>query len=92
MISSAASAASKEQRWQTIIEKDDHRGRALLEKNAEGWIPMIYYSRTGNVTMVRYLIARGADGRKVDSDGWFPLLWAAAEGYLEIVNPLMFSP
>ena len=103
--SSAASAASKEQRRETIIENHDRRGRRLLrqkgfdpddlhELNDMGDTPMIVFCCwTGNLTMcrltmVRYLIARGADCRQQDENGGFPLYYAAACGDLEIIKLL----
>ena len=51
---------------------------------------MIYFSKSGNLKMVRYLHSRDADCRGTDSNGWFPgwfpLVWAAAGGHLEIVR------
>ena len=48
--------------------------------------PLIYFSAMGQVTMVRYLVYRGADGRTTDEDGRFPLFWAAANGRVETVH------
>ena len=98
-VSSAASAASKEQRWKRIIEKYDHQGRVLLTQNGfdpddvhkvnrHDRTPMLYFSALGHFNMVEYLIARGADCRKVDSNGWFPLLRAVRNGNLEILKLL----
>ena len=50
------------------------------------WTPMNWFVRWGNLQMCRYLLSRGADCRKRDSDGWFPLLWAASCGHLEIME------
>ena len=80
-------------------DEDDTTPRALLttagfdpddlnKENNRGYTPMAYYSYMGNVTMVRYLIARGADCRQTDSYGRFPLFWAAFKGHLEIVKLL----
>ena len=96
-ISSAASAASKEQRWKTIVENFDNRGRALLKNKGfdpnnvhkvdrHDRTPMLYFSETGNLQMVRYLLARGADCRKANWYGDFPLFVAAALGHLEIIK------
>ena len=78
--------------------------RALLEEKGfdpedvdkicdiSGWgsvTPMTYYSRRGNVTMIRYLIARGADCRAVALNGlWFPMFATAVGGHLEIMKLL----
>jgi len=82
-------------------EEEDHTARALLTTDGFDpddlnkvslqkwlWTPMIYYSANGNVTMIRYLIAHGADGRKIGNRGIFPLYSAAAYGHLEIVKLL----
>ena len=58
------------------------------KKDKKGRIPICYYVYKGNVTMVRYLIARGADCRKVDAKGISPLFVAAALGHLEIIKLL----
>ena len=50
--------------------------------------PLIYYSYLGDVTMVRYLIAHGADCRKTDQYECTPLYWAAMYGRLEIMKLL----
>jgi len=60
----------------------------LTKRDRVGRIPMTYYCSTGNVTMVRYLIARGVDCRRADQWGWCPMYWAAANGHLELVQVL----
>jgi len=60
----------------------------LNKRRWNGWIPMNYFSISGNVMMIRYLVAHGADWRKVDSNGYFPMLAAAAGGHLEIMQLL----
>ena len=77
-------------------EYDDNTARALLKrykydpddvnKDSYGLTPLTFFCCEGNFKMVQYLLSRGADCRKADSDGWFPLLWAAAYGHLEIVR------
>ena len=81
----------------TAEEEEDKTVRALLKKlgfdpndlnkrNKFGWTPLTYFSSKGNVTMIRYLIARGAVCRKTDKDGWSPLYVAALYGYFEIIK------
>ena len=98
---SAASAASKEQRWKTkIIEDYDSEGRNLLTQKGfdhnnvhqergfrDGiWTPLTYFCRWGYFKMVRYLVARGADSRQANNVGYFPMYYAAAHGHVEIVR------
>ena len=47
--------------------------------------PLIYFSCAGNLTMCRYALSRGADGRIRDQDGWSPMYWAAVKGHLDVV-------
>ena len=83
-------------------EEYDTTARALLKErkfdpedlnkacSIEDWYhpvtPLIYFCWKGNLEMVRYLIARGADCRKRDAKGCFPMFAAAAGGHLEIVR------
>ena len=60
----------------------------LNKRNEFGWTPLGYYTYKGNVTMVRYLIAHGADGQKTDAEGCCPLFVAAQRGHLEIMKML----
>ena len=60
----------------------------LNKKDKLGDTPMIYFIIDENVTMVRYLIAHGADCRTTDEGGRFPLYYAASRGHLEIVRLL----
>ena len=80
-------------------EEEDHTAQALLtedgfdrndlnQRDRGGRTPMTYYSGRGNVSMVRYLIARGADCRKTDMFGHFPLYVAACYGHLDIIKLL----
>ena len=83
-----------------VEEEQDKTARALLTEdgydpedlnkvdNMYGYTSLIYYSRTGNVTMVRYLILRDADGQTTDRDGCPPMQWAAANGHVEILKLL----
>ena len=81
----------------TAEEEEDTTVRALLteerfdpndlnKRNEFWWTPLTYFSYKGNVTMIRYLIARGADCRKTDAEGYFPLYIAAIYGHLEIIK------
>ena len=78
-------------------EEDDQTARALLtevgldpddvNRVCNYKLPMIYFSRHGNLRMCRYLFfRRGADCQKVDNLGCSPLYYAAAGGHLEIVR------
>ena len=55
-----------------------------------GWqttTPMIYFCCMGLVTMVRYLVYRGADGRTADTYyGRCPMYWAAANGHVDTIR------
>ena len=61
---------------------------SVSTRDGNGYTPMTYYCRRGNVTMVRYLIAHDADCRITDTDGYFPLYVAAYYGHLEIIKLL----
>ena len=58
------------------------------KEDKDGWTPMTYYSREGNVTMIRYLIACGIDGRKEDFHGWWPMYYAAYYGRVDVMTVL----
>ena len=79
-------------------DEDDKTARALLteegfdpndlkKRNEYDWTPICYYSYKGNVTMIRYLLARGADCRK-STGVCSPMFWAAFKGHLEIMKLL----
>ena len=81
----------------TAEEEEDTAVRALLtekgfdpndlkKRHAYGWTPLTYFSYKGNIAMIRYLTARGADCRKTDMFERFPLYVAAMEGHVEIVQ------
>ena len=81
----------------TAEEEEDKTVRALLteegfdpndlkKRHAYGWTPLTYFSYKGNIAMIRYLTARGADCRKTDMFERFPLYVAAMEGHVEIVQ------
>ncbi len=45
--------------------------------------PMSYFSRKGDLPMMRWLYMKGADTRDEDEGFWFPMCAAANRGYLE---------
>ena len=60
----------------------------LNERVNGGYTPLFWFIEQGNVTMVRYVIARGADCRQADPDGCSPMYYAAIYGRLEIMKLL----
>lgn len=51
--------------------------------------PLIYFCCTGNLTMCKYILSRGADSRKADDkNGCCPMYWAAWHDRLEICKLL----
>ena len=84
-----------------IVDADeDKKSRELLarvgfdpnkihkECRINGWstTPMIYFSAIGNLKMIQYLVSRGADCRKTNTNGGFPMYYAAAWGHIEVVQ------
>ena len=87
----AAAAGEEEEKDQTaraVLTEDGFEPDDLNKRDRRGRTPMIYYSGRGNVTMARYLIARGADCRKTDAEGCSPMLMAAYYGHVEIIKLL----
>lgn len=90
-------AAAKEEDYNDIaralLTKDEFYPDDLNKVSLKKWshTPLIYYSYKGNVTMCRYLIARGADCQKTDDTfGFSPLYVAAIWGHLEIMKLLFY--
>ena len=90
--SSSSSSEEEEEDYgrtaQALLKKEGFDPDDVSKLNIYGCTPMVYYSYMGNVTMVRYLIAHGADCRKIDRSGYSPMHWAAMYGHLEIIKLL----
>ena len=72
-----------------VFDSDDlNKLCDIVDDDGDTWsvTPVIWYCREGNSKMCRSLIARGADCRKTDKYGGSPMLYAAANGHLEIVQ------
>ena len=72
-----------------VFDSDDlNKLCDIVDDDGDTWsvTPVIWYCREGNSKMCRSLIARGADCRKTDKYGGSPMLYAAANGHLEIAQ------
>ena len=54
-----------------------------------GETPLHTASRNGHLSVVKYLISRGADVNKADNSGYTPLHTASMDGHLPVVEYLM---
>jgi hypothetical protein len=57
--------------------------------STEGYTALDWAARAGDLEVVRYLIARGANVNAADPMGWTPLHLAAREGHLPVVKLLV---
>ena len=71
---------------QALVARDP---KVVNEKDAQGRTPLHFASAIGNMEIVRYLIAGGADVRATDPDGFTPLHWAAYEGKADAAKALI---
>merc|ERR1712107_638756 len=51
--------------------------------------PLHWAADTGHTSVVRQLVAAGANVNTRDSEGWSPLHWAAYRGHMEVVQELV---
>jgi ankyrin repeat protein len=58
-------------------------------KGPQGRTPLIEAAMNGHLSVVEFLVERGADVNKVDADGESALLAAASDGHLRIVECLI---
>ncbi len=63
--------------------------KIVNEKDARGRTPLHFASGAGNVEIVKFLIAGGADVKAADPDGFTPLHWAASAGFLSLVDYIL---
>ena len=83
-------SADEIQHARALLKEDGFDPDDLKKVSLKKWsrTALVYYCCTGNLPMIRYLIAHGADCRQQDEHGGFPLYYAAACGRLEILQLL----
>ncbi|WP_411849346.1 ankyrin repeat domain-containing protein [Stenotrophomonas sp. LGBM10] len=70
----------------SIIEKKPDVIDAYLN---DGWTALTFAAKDGNVSVVNFLIEKGADINKLEGGGNSPLYWAAKYGHEDIVALLL---
>ena len=72
--------------------------RALLDAGAgvnhvtdDGWTPLMFVSKVGDVEFLRFLIGAGADLDRVSNGFWTALMIASFKGRVECARELLFA-
>jgi ankyrin repeat protein/L-ascorbate metabolism protein UlaG (beta-lactamase superfamily) len=63
--------------------------QVVNEKDARGRTPLHFACHSGNMEIVTFLIAHGADVKAADPDGFTPLHWAAFAGQADAARALI---
>jgi ankyrin repeat protein len=63
--------------------------RLLHEKNAAGQLPLHRAARSGSVSLVQYLLRRGAALDARDDSNWTALHHAAEKGHARVIRTLL---
>lgn len=72
-----------------LISMSIKRGAYINIPTPAGWTALIYASSTGNLILVKELLAKRADVNRAENDGWTPLHFAAHNGHKDIVDILL---
>ena len=82
----AAEDEAYDQTARELLAKKGFDPKDVNKFDKKGRTPMMYFCSKGNLTMVRYLVNRDADCRKLDRLGGFPMFAAAVGGHLETMK------
>ena len=73
------------------MEKQIEEGAEIDKRDDEGQTPLLWATREGYESIVKILLATGANPNSSDHKGQTPLFWAAHKGYESIVTILLQS-
>jgi ankyrin repeat protein len=79
-------AAAREKSWKALQALAELRGTRIDSPDPEGSTALMFAALHGDLSMVRYLVARKAE---VNREGWTPLHFAAANGHAAVVRFLL---
>ncbi|KAL1607850.1 Glycerophosphocholine phosphodiesterase [Paraconiothyrium brasiliense] len=65
-----------------------HKAEVDIPEKTFGWTPLFIACVDGHVSMVRLLVAHGANVDRADSDGWTAREHAALRGHMDIIEEL----
>ena len=63
--------------------------KVVNEKDARGRTPLHFACNSGNMGIVLFLIASGADVKATDPEGYTPLIWAVSAGQADATRALI---
>lgn len=72
----------------TLIMSEAQKLENIDIKDKDGWTPLMYAARIGNLELATFLIEKGADLEAQNHAEMTPYLWAAYAGHLEILKLL----
>lgn len=83
-------SAAEHGETQQLIESLNH-GAHVDARNVEGWTPLIFAVKAGNLEMTKALLAKGADanGRSSSEQGSTTLAFAVDGGNLQVIKTLL---
>jgi ankyrin repeat protein/L-ascorbate metabolism protein UlaG (beta-lactamase superfamily) len=69
-----------------IVAKDP---KVVNEKDPRGRTPLHFACGAGNIEIVKFLVASGADVKTTDQNGYTPLIWAVSAGQADAARALI---